>query len=149
MQGGLINRLKDLLLGLPMRKIIKFGVVGLGATAVHAIVFLVLVDLLGLDPVPSTVAGFVVAFFFSYFTNHAWTFGLEGDHGRFITRYGVVAVTGAGLNASLMHLTTHILGWHHHVGLAAVLTAVALFSLLSNFLWSFRQRAPQGCDNEV
>ncbi len=132
------TRLQSLLGSFPLQKVVKFSAVGVGATAVHAGVFIVLADFLGLDPVPATVMAFVVAFLFSYFINHSWTFGLAGKHGRYITRYGVVAVTGVGLNASLMYLSTHILGWNRHLGLLVVLTAVALFSLLTNFLWSFR-----------
>ena len=138
MLGAIRQHLGGLLVRFPLMKVIKFSAVGLGATAVHAVMFVLLADLLGMDPVPATVLAFLVAFLFGYFVNHAWTFRLKGNHGRFMTRYGVTAVTGVVLNAGLMHLTTNVLDWNHHLGLAVVLTAVALFSLVTNFLWSFR-----------
>ena len=119
-------------------KIIRFGVVGAGATCVHAIVFLVLTDVIGVAPTPATVPAFLTAFAFSYLLNHSWTFRLAGRHGRYVFRYGVTAVTGVLLNMGLMYMSTSVLGWGHHVGLVIVVVVVPLFSLLSNMLWGFR-----------
>lgn len=119
-------------------KIVRFGVVGAGATGVHALVFLILTDLIGMPPTPATVPAFLTAFAFSYLLNHSWTFRLEGRHGRYVTRYGVTAVSGVLLNMGLMYASTSVLGWGHHVGLAIVVVVVPLFSLLSNMLWGFR-----------
>jgi putative flippase GtrA len=55
-------------------EILKFGVTGGLGTITNLLIFFVLVDLLGLPPIPISIACFLVAGTQNYFLNHLWSF---------------------------------------------------------------------------
>jgi putative flippase GtrA len=120
-------------------RILRFGVVGLTATAVHVTVFFVLTDGFAVDPTLATAVAFLGAMVVSYLANRRWTFRFRGAHRRTFGRYATVAVVGAALNALIMRVATTNLGWHKNAGLLAVLAVVPAFSYLGNRYWSFRR----------
>lgn len=117
---------------------LRFGVVGILATAIHATIFLLLLNLTSLTPTPATVVAFLCAVLVSYSLNHGWTFRARGRHARHFPRFVTLALGGAAVNAGLMHLITDVLGLAPLIGLAAVLAVVPALSFLGNHYWSFR-----------
>ncbi|GHV38844.1 hypothetical protein AGMMS49546_09910 [Spirochaetia bacterium] len=57
-----------------IKEILKFGVTGGLGTVTNLVIFFVLVDLLGLPPIPISVACFLAAGTQNYFLNHLWSF---------------------------------------------------------------------------
>jgi len=117
---------------------LRFSVVGALATAIHILVFLLFVEVVGAGPTFSTMPAFLCAVVFSYALNHSWTFRARGGHRRFFVRYLLVAVVGVGLNVTIMHVCTSILAKSYFVGLFFSVLIVPAFNFLGNRYWGFR-----------
>ena len=55
-------------------RLMRFGIIGLAAAAIHYWTVVVLVELAGVAPLHANVGGFAVAFWCSYFGHRHWTF---------------------------------------------------------------------------
>ena len=124
-----------------IRQAIRFGLVGIGATATHFAVMVLCVEALSLDPVLATVPSFALAFLVSYVFNRRWTFGASGKHVDLVARYFLVALGGLGLNALIMHLAVDRFGWSYLIGFALSVLLVPPVSFLSTRALVFRSSA--------
>jgi putative flippase GtrA len=117
----------------------RFGVVGLGATLVHVLVYAGLIELLALSPLAANTAGFALAVNLSFFGHRGWTFrdqrGPEAR--RSLWRFWVVALLGFALNTLFVWLVTDLLGlgYAYAIPLLAGVTPLATFALSK--LWAF------------
>ncbi len=121
-----------------IRQGLRFGVVGVAATATHFLIMSCAVECLGIDPVVATVPAFVVAFVVSYACNRRWTFGATAPHTRFVSRYLALALAGMGLNALIMHLSVHRMQWSYVIGFALGVLIVPAFSFAGARYFVFR-----------
>ncbi len=82
-----------------LRQVLRFAVVGMGATLTHAAVFWLGFALGGLHHVPANILAFLVAFEVSYFGHRRWSFaGGRRETGR---RWRLLAVSLLGLGLNL------------------------------------------------
>lgn len=79
-------------------RILRFGIVGLGATATHVGVLFALVELAGLHPELANPVAFVAALPVSYLGHYHWTYRAAGAHGETALRF--VAVSGSSFAVS-------------------------------------------------
>lgn len=125
-------------------QLIRFGIVGVGATLVHVGVALLLKHMLLADEqggfflIPINIAAFLVAFAVSFLGHYHWTFEVTGSKKRSLIRFFVVAV--AGLCASsvvLAQLVVLDLGGDF----TKLIISVFVVPLVSYFLgrvWAFK-----------
>jgi putative flippase GtrA len=111
-----------------IRQALRFFVVGVAATSTHFLVMLFSVEALRLDPVAATFPAFAIAFLVSYGLNRTWTFAATDKHLALITRYLLLALSGMLLNALIMHVAVHVLGWSYLVGFALGVVIVPVVS---------------------
>ncbi len=121
-----------------LAKLVRFGLVGGGATATHFLVALGLAELAGLPLHVANCMGFATAFGVSVLGHHYWTFQSSHSLWRTLPRFGAVAVTG--FVASNVFLTaTIVLGLGNDtvkIAIAALIVP-ALSYVLSRF-WAFK-----------
>lgn len=120
-----------------LMQMVKFGVVGLTATAIHTVVLLFLVEKLEVGPVLASVPAFLTALVISFLINHHWTFLAKGTYSRYFSRYAVVSAAGLILNIAIMYGTVSLMHKPYIVGLGMVIVLVPLFSFLLQRCWTF------------
>ncbi|MFJ7566951.1 GtrA family protein [Herminiimonas sp. NPDC097707] len=127
-------------------RVLRFGIVGLVAAAVHYWVVIALVELVDIAPLRANVGGFVVAFWVSYFGHRHWTFAdavathAQGAHPSFL-RFLMVALLGFCMNELLFYLLLRYAGWPYYLALAFVVFTVAVMTYVLSRLWAFRHAA--------
>lgn len=121
-----------------LAKAFKFGLVGLGATAIHSLIVIALVQFVAWDPVLATIPAFIIAFLFSYRLNHGWTFGAIGNHRHHFCRFAIVTLTILACNLAIMYGAVDLLGLDYLIGLVVVIAVMPLVSFLLNANWAFR-----------
>ena len=123
------------------RQLMAYVLAG-GLTAVaHYGVLIGLVELAQVDPVPATLAGFVVGAVVSYVLNRWMTFEATRSHAQATWRFGLIAVGGFGLTWMLMHLFVTRLGLPYLPMQFVTTGFVMVFSFLGHKFFSFADRA--------
>lgn len=118
--------------------LIRYGVVGLINTAVHFLTTIALVEIGDFNPVPASVAGFLLAVLVSFLLNSRWTFGQTDRMLERLLKFSAVSIFGMCLNTGVMYLAVETLNMHYLVGLLLVVFIVPPSNFLLNYFWSFR-----------
>ena len=111
--------------------------IGLAATALHYLVLVGTVQLLGTAPVPSALLGYCCGGFVSYALNRRHTFRSDRPHGEAVWRFALVAGVGFVLTFLLMAL---LVDWWRLPYLAAQVATTGLvmfWTFTANRLWTF------------
>ncbi len=126
-----------------MLRVLRFGIVGLTAAAVHYWTVIALVELFDAAPLRANVGGFVVAFWVSYFGHRHWTFSDTREEGlgqaASFLRFLSVAVLGFLVNELLFFVLLHTTRMPYYVALAIVVLTVAAMTYVLSKLWAFRR----------
>jgi putative flippase GtrA len=123
------------------RQLMAYVLAG-GLTAVaHYGVLVGLVEFARVDPVPATLAGFVVGAVVSYTLNRWMTFEATRSHAQATWRFALIAAGGFGLTWVLMHLFVTRLGLPYLPMQFVTTGFVMVFSFLGHKFFSFADRA--------
>lgn len=127
---------------LKTQEILRFGIVGITATATHFLLLGAGVDLLHLPPVPVNAIAFSMAAFITFFGQLLWVFpGHDGLNRARVTKFLASLLAGMAGNTAIMAISTHGLGLPYQVGFLISLVLVPAGSFLLNKLWVFREEA--------
>ncbi|MBK0399594.1 DUF2029 domain-containing protein [Limibaculum sp. M0105] len=121
-------------------RLIRFGVVGVAATATHVLVLSGLIELAGIDPRFANIAAFMVAVPVSYLGHYYWSFGSVHPHGETLLRFIVVAVSSLLGSQGLMLFALDILGASYWVGVALMVVVMPLVNFAVQQALVFRRR---------
>jgi putative flippase GtrA len=119
-----------------------YAVVGLAATAVHALMSLAARAGLGASAVEATLVGYVCSVGVSYLGNARFTFGRPALHGPQFVRFLAVSLTGLAANVAITWLLVNRLGWPFKAALAVVVVVIPALSFVAAKLWAFAIPAP-------
>ena len=114
-----------------------FAVVGLAATAVHALCSLGARELGHLSAIQATFVGYLCSVGVSYLGNARFTFGRPALHGVQFARFLVVSLIGLGANLAITWLLVNRLGWPFKAALAVVVVVIPALSFAAAKLWAF------------
>jgi putative flippase GtrA len=114
-----------------------FAVVGLAATAVHALASLAARELGHLTAVQATFVGYLCSVGVSYLGNARFTFGRPALHGAQFARFLVVSLIGLAANLGITWLLVNRLGWPFKAALAVVVVVIPALSFVAAKLWAF------------
>jgi len=125
-------------------RLLRFGIIGASAAAIHYLTVVVLVETSGIAPLLANVAGFALAFWCSFFGHRYWTFGdhqvaSEQNSAR---RFLLTALLGFALNEGLFYLLLHGAGLRYEYALGIAVVAVAGVTYVLSRLWAFRHTTP-------
>ena len=85
-------------------RLIRFGVSGVGSTALHALIAAAMFALFDATPVIANATAFVCSTAFSYLANTLWSFSSPVTWGNFV-RFLAVAMAGLAATMLLAHAT--------------------------------------------
>ncbi len=125
-----------------VKKVIKFGVVGLTATAVHAAVVIILVERHNLDPKVATALAFATAFLVSYVGSKQWVFVANKADRLLLLRFLSVALISFFLSLSGMYWVVDILNKDYLWGvfISCVLVPMVTFLMHNNWTFAYDRR---------
>jgi putative flippase GtrA len=120
-------------------QIIKFGIVGITAMAVHLLIVIILVGFL-CPPLLANIAGFLIAFQISYAGHLLWTFELtEKNNRKHQIRFFTVAILGFLINEFSYFFLLRFLNLDYRIALIMVLFLVSVFTFMLSRFWAFRE----------
>jgi putative flippase GtrA len=123
------------------RQLVTYVFAG-GLTAVaHYSVLIGLVEIAHVDPVPATLAGFIVGAIVSYLLNRWLTFDATHSHAQATWRFALIAAGGFVLTGLLMHLFVARFGLPYLPMQLVTTGIVMVFSFLGHKFFSFADRA--------
>lgn len=119
------------------RKVVTFGLVGVGASLVHIVVAWAVIQFGQAPVIIANVAGFCIAFIWSYLGHYHLTFRASNTHSAAFSKFAVVALGGFAVNTGV------VLAWQAFFGagsiwaiiLGVILAAGAVFVASSR--WAF------------
>lgn len=120
------------------RQFLTFAICGAFGTAAQYGVLIALVSGFGVGSVRASSAGFVLGAVINYVLNYRYTFASSGPHLATGTKFMVVALLGAGINAAIMAALTHGLQLHYLASQLIATAVVLCWNFLANRIWTFR-----------
>lgn len=128
--------------GLPplLLQYLRFGAVGLAATAVHVAVYAGLIELLAAAPLAANALGFAAGVNVSFVGHRGWTFrNRRGPSARrSLARFWAVALIGFALNSGFVGLITGPFGLAYGWAIPAIAGVTPLATFALSKLWAFR-----------
>ena len=122
-----------------LRQISRFGFVGIVATAVHVGVGLGLHEGAGLRPLWANLVAFGCALGVSFLGQTRLTFPDSTADGGAFVRFAVVAVSGLGLNQSIVWLVTSVFARPYWLALVIVIFTVPGITFLLLKFWALKR----------
>jgi putative flippase GtrA len=116
--------------------VVRFGFVGIAATAVHTLVALTYLAYWGGAALPANLLGFVVAFFISLSGNMIWVFPQQGRRRGVVIRFIAVSLLALSFTCGISW-AMDLLQFEPVLSLPVVLLAAPLVSFLGNRFWVF------------
>ena len=121
-----------------LRQISRFGFVGVIATAVHVGVGLGLHEVAGMRPLWANLIAFGCALGVSFFGQTRLTFPDSSADGGAFVRFSVVAVSGLGLNQTIVWVVTSVFASPYWLALAIIICTVPGITFLLLKFWALR-----------
>lgn len=119
-----------------IRRALRFGLTGIGVTALHALIAVLFIEYVWpLPPLANGVA-FGIATVVSYVVNTTWSFSGR-LHGRTLVRFVTVSVVGFFL-AMLVAWIAQVAGLDYRLGIVAVALTLPVFTFVLHNFWTYR-----------
>lgn len=122
---------------LPLGQIVRFGIVGVTATAVHGLTLFVLVNGAQFSPMVGTAIAFLCAVAVTYAGQALWVFKVRQHGSAKVFRFAMSAVFGLLANVAIMKLAVDVAQVHYQIGFAAAVVLVPAMTYLINRYWVF------------
>jgi putative flippase GtrA len=119
-------------------RVVRYGVAGLVATAIYFGAVVLLVEGVGVAPVPAAVLATMIVIVSSYTINRVFVFDTNRAHRSAFARFVVASLLGIALNAGLMHFATRVLAWPYIAGAVLATAVVPPLNFVVNYFWAFR-----------
>jgi putative flippase GtrA len=119
-------------------RMLRFGVVGLTATATHYAVALALALGAGAPVQLAHVAGFLAAVPVSFLGHYHWTFRSRAGLGRAARRFVAVALGAFLTSAAVLEALTRLTAWGDAVGILIGVVVIPVASYVINRVFVFR-----------
>ena len=126
------------------RQIVRFGLVGIVATATHAGVAIALVEAASLPFLWANALAYGCAVGVSYAGHRGWTFSAKGAHRVQLPRFIAVSLGGLGLAQAIGWGVHDALGLPYGVALACVVVGVPTATFTAHRFWVFGGAAVNG-----
>lgn len=122
-----------------MRRVLRYGVVGLASTALYVLLVALLVELFAVDPVISAVISCAATVVLAYGLNHRWVFASTRGHSAAFPSFVAATLVSLSLNGAIMYAAVYVFAWSYLIGLALTTVIVPPTNFALNYLWCFRQ----------
>ena|SRR5437879_2151852 len=123
-----------------LKRLVRFGAVGVVATGIQYVVLIALVHGAGYGPTLASALGFTVSAVVNYILNYYFTFRSQRRHGPAVARFVALAGTGLIINSVLMQVLVWA-GWHYVLAQVCATGVVLLWNFVGNSIWTFGDSA--------
>ncbi|NWG46172.1 MAG: GtrA family protein [Alphaproteobacteria bacterium] len=123
-----------------LASLVRFGLVGVGATLVHACVGLGLEKGLGQPALGANLLGFFSGFIVSYLGHYTFSFRSSAAHGTALPRFFAIAMVGLGLNQAIVYGMVNRMGLDYALALAVIVVSVPALTFLLARSFAFGPR---------
>jgi putative flippase GtrA len=123
-------------------KLLRFGLVGIAATALYAILATLFMSRIGLDAVPASLAAYAAAALFSYLAHKSATFMSRGLHRTEAPRFLLLTAVGLAVAYAAPAVLTGVFGLPGIVPVLVTCVLVPALNLLALDRWVFARRNP-------
>ena len=119
-------------------RLVRFGIVGLAATALYALVAFALTHVLPSSAALASLIAFGISGIFSYCGHRMFTFQASGGHARSASRFAGVNILAYAVAAIIPWIVSDILGYRPVLGFALVCIFIPAmnFVLLNIFVFN-------------
>ena len=118
---------KPSLSGERLIRLVRYALIGVCATLVHAAILWLLVTYAELRPSIATILGFLTAFSVSYLGHYHFTFQSTEPHGRALPRFLAVALCGVFLNGLIFIIVDEGFNLDYWIAFAIAVIIVPVF----------------------
>ncbi|RWQ38203.1 MAG: GtrA family protein [Mesorhizobium sp.] len=127
-----------------LKLLARFGLVGIAATILYAVLATVLVksEWIGVTPVQASLAAYAAAAVFSYLAHKSVTFMSSGSHRSEAARFLLLTAIGFGMAYAVPALMTMKLGLPPIIAILVTCLLIPAVNLLMLDRWVFAQREP-------
>ena len=120
---------------------LRYSVVGASGTAIDFCVLILLVEALGIPPLPASIPAFLLAVINNYLLNRYWTYrNKESALIKQMAKFLAVSLVGLLINSSLMYLLLEIGLWYV-LAKILIIGVVIIWNFSANSMWTFRKNA--------
>lgn len=119
-----------------VRPALRFGVTGIGVTALHVVIAASLIDAVDLSPVLANGIAFMAATLTSYLLNTFWSFSQKPARTNLL-RFSIVSLLGLGI-AMAVAGTAAAMSFNYWIGIAGVVMIVPIVTFLLHIFWTYR-----------
>ena len=119
-------------------RMFRFGLVGLGATLVYAVVTAAANEAFAVAPVVASIIGQAASTGVSYLGHSAFSFRVRPNHRDFLWRFLAIAALAFALAAGITWLIADVGRLSPRIAIAAVTVVIPIVNYLCNRLWVFR-----------
>lgn len=116
---------------------LRFGVVGIGASATYIVVALA-AERAGLSPQQANLVGVIASTLTSFFGHLFYSFRRDGITGQYITRFLVLSLAVYALSRAGTSLGVTYLGWPYWIVVLSIAVTMPLFTWTAGRFWVFR-----------
>ena len=120
-----------------LARLIRFGSVGILATASYGVVTIVMMQAGVGGPLFAAIIGNIAAVAVSYFGHLYYSFQVEARHSIFLWRFVVIAVVTFGVNLLCTWFVVERLHWSQLVAVMLMVLLLPGISYLGSRLWVF------------
>ncbi|MER8827361.1 GtrA family protein [Mesorhizobium sp. M0938] len=130
--------------GAGLKLLARFGLVGVAATILYAVLATVLVksERFGVTPVQASLSAYAAAAVFSYLAHKSVTFMSSGSHRSEAARFLLLTATGFAVAYAVPALLTMKLGLSPIIGILVTCLLIPAVNLLMLDRWVFAQGRP-------
>ncbi len=118
---------------------VRYGLVGVVASVVHASISLVLHEIFGMDPFWSHATGVIAGMVTAYFGHYHYSFKDDGAHKKRFPKFFITALVGFFLHQSGVYLLVNQLTLDYSTqALPLLMVLVPMVTFLLSKFWVFR-----------
>jgi putative flippase GtrA len=121
-----------------VRRIVRFGMVGVAATLTHIVVANAVLALVTGSAYVASAVGFAVAFAVSYLGHYHFTFAKDNGHGQSLPRFFLVALTGFLGSLLVLKVIATQAAIPQAVSLTLSILVIPGLTYLAARIWAFR-----------
>lgn len=121
-------------------RFLSFSGVGAAATALQYLLLILLVEWLGVAPLPAAILAYLASALANYWANYHFTFRSDLLHRRVLPRFALIAGCGLLLNSLVFYAANTLLGMIYLLAQVIATAVVLAWNFTMNHLWSFSDR---------
>jgi putative flippase GtrA len=126
---------------------VRFAGVGVIGTSVHYLTLIFFVQVISVDPLLSSVIGFILGALVNYFLNYHITFRSTKQHREAMIKFFTVALIGLTLNSFIMALAIKIFSLYYLSAQVTATGVILMWNFAGNRLWTFGEKITMGGAN--